>query len=260
MDYGVKVNAKKDDQDCFTSPTQYTQHRDTFGLPVSIPDPSTGYTSCEQKKDHLRTPLHLAIGCKNPDIKIVKFLLDHGKRNPLYLATRNNCGVDVIILLLEHGADFMDALEMLLSGSQIKSSMPTVTVLLNHWAKLSTENRKNSHVLSKIADNWGLPMRDKVQIIKFLLEKGADPNKKNESHETPFALYAAFQLDSEPYLEGLKLFVDHGANVNLVYEGKTPLDWISGEDGTHEAVKFLRSKGALTIDELSSKKSSKDEF
>ncbi len=247
LDHGAKVNAHKEAKSCIISPTQYSEPRqiypfmiDPFGVPIKMRVPIyTPEPKCTYGKEHMRTALDFAVGRKNPDINIIRCLLEQGAKD------------------VDH------FLEELLSTSA--PNMEIVTLVLNIWAGLSAEDRKKSLALRDVVENWDISTRDRTQIIKFLLEKGANPNKEDDDHETPFGLYVAIPLASKAYLEGLKLFINHGAaDVNIIRNGRTPLDSILDLMGKgyamHEAVAYLKSKGALTLKELSTKKSSKDEL
>ncbi|KAJ5169200.1 uncharacterized protein N7482_004794 [Penicillium canariense] len=80
-----------------------------------------------------------------------------------------------------------------------------------------------------------------IEIVKLLLDKGADPNI-NEVHSGRTPLYYAAE---KGYNEVVKLLLDKGANPNTneVRDGRTPLHCAVGK-GYNEVVKLLLDKGA----------------
>jgi ankyrin repeat protein len=64
-------------------------------------------------------------------------------------------------------------------------------------------------------------VRQNVQLVKDLLDAGADPNATGEDNQTP--LHHAAGRDS---LEIIQLLLAHGASSSLVdIYGRTPVDW-----------------------------------
>ncbi len=90
----------------------------------------------------------------------------------------------------------------------------------------------------KTALNWAA-FYNKLEMVKTLLAKGADPNVVEKDGETP--LYRAAFNDK---LEMVKALLDGGAKPNLATKyGKTPLHWAAYHDNL-EMVKALLAKGA----------------
>ena len=119
-------------------------------------------------------------------------------------------------------------------------------------------------------------MSEKVQVVEFLLSKGADPNLQNSMGETPLH-YAAdnslleiakllcqhqadpnvpntdgetalFQAVYRDHLEMLQLLLEHGANPNLVcsHLGRSPLHYaIAG--GHVDTARLLGRIGASAV-------------
>lgn len=79
--------------------------------------------------------------------------------------------------------------------------------------------------------------KNNLDIVKFFVEKGANPNASQKSH-TP--LLIAIQQDN---FETMKYLVTQGADVNLKIEGKVPL-CAASRSGNLEIVKYLVEHGA----------------
>eukprot|EP00944_MAST-04C_sp_MAST-4C-sp1_P012559 g12559.t1 len=78
-----------------------------------------------------------------------------------------------------------------------------------------------------------------TDIVKLLLEQGADPNKKNKYGITPL-----HQAAREGHTEVCKLLLEKGADPNKAKNnGSTPLHW-AAYDGHTEVAKLLLDKGA----------------
>ena len=74
--------------------------------------------------------------------------------------------------------------------------------------------------------------------VQLLLDKGADPNVRNEAGATALM----WAVDD---LEKTRLLLDHGADVNAQSnDGRTPLLIAAGQNGCNEIVKLLLDRGA----------------
>jgi ankyrin repeat protein len=78
----------------------------------------------------------------------------------------------------------------------------------------------------------------RIEVVKLLLEKGADVNGHNEGGETPLH-YAAWG----GHVKVMEILLDHGANPTLKGTGcGTPMQW-AGRGGQIEAIKVLMRYG-----------------
>jgi hypothetical protein len=90
-----------------------------------------------------------------------------------------------------------------------------------------------------------------IQVVEWLLQRGArtvfpDPDGDLDAAPLTSAI-------SEGHLDVVKLLLEHGSPVNLVYRGLAPLDWTSKP----EMVALLRSFGAKTAKELQAEQPAK---
>lgn len=164
------------------------------------------------------TPLHLAI--TNADTRILPYLIERGAKlnaqdkygvTPLMKAV-NHFKTDIVKLLLEKGA--LVAFEGIYGNTAL-------------------------HILLNTAyNNYTNPKG--LEIVKLLVENGADVNAKNKKELTP--LMEAVKVKNPAYAIYL---VEKGANINdqESSEGKTPLIFAAMFDRV-ELIKFLLEKGA----------------
>ena len=83
------------------------------------------------------------------------------------------------------------------------------------------------------------------EVIKMLLDAGADPNKKDKRGQTPLFLACTQKIGDLGYPCSVKLLLDNGADPNTKdIFGCTPLHYAVA-DGIKDAVKVLLDGGAL---------------
>ena len=87
--------------------------------------------------------------------------------------------------------------------------------------------------------NTALHLASTPEIVKLLLDKGANPEARNNQNDTPL-IFASFNDNTE----SVKLLLEKGADPNAQNSnGNTPLIFASSNDNT-ESVKLLLEKGA----------------
>ncbi|XP_013391240.1 ankyrin-1-like [Lingula anatina] len=108
-----------------------------------------------------------------------------------------------------------------------------VKLLLDSGAEVNAENEDGRTPLYWAAEEGH------EDIVKLLLEHGTDPNITNEWGRTP--LYWAAE---EGHEDIVKLLLEHGTDPNITNEsGRTPLCW-AAEEGHEDIVKLLLERGA----------------
>ncbi|AGC01921.1 ankyrin repeat protein [Acanthamoeba polyphaga moumouvirus] len=183
---------------------------------------------------------------RNGDYEYVKYMLDNGYNpnyslgyeTPLMIAMSNKENIKIINLLLEYGAD--------INKCDNKGWTPLMTSIFC----------------------------GKQNIMKFFLEKGADPNKSGNQLNCLFLvcnkmLFNDWNLDSFKLLlnygmnpnynistifnllmsdneaqEFVKLLIDHGLNTRMKYDKKSVLDFLK-ENNWFESTQLLKNQELL---------------
>ncbi|XP_069787505.1 ankyrin repeat and SOCS box protein 3 isoform X2 [Narcine bancroftii] len=156
------------------------------------------------------TALHLA--AKHGHLEIVRILLQAGA-NPDAITNEN---VTPLFLATEKGY------------------IAVVRILLKYGARI---NGFHSACLWSVVHQAAY--QGHLEVLKFLLGKGADKESKDDYGITPLFLAAQYGK-----LESLRILVQHGSNVNCqAYDKATPL-FIAAQEGHVECVELLLSHGA----------------
>ena len=165
---------------------------------------------------------------------------DH-EYTPLYAASHIG-QVDVIRWLLNHRAE-VDACSSHgftpLSEAANMMEFEAVQVLYEHNADINFRDLKGRTTLYWILGYCG--SKDQfVDMVRLLLELGADPNICANDHTTPL-----HEASSRGLLEAARLLLRHGAKVDEKDgTGKTPLQ-VAASKGNDEMMKLLVEHGAM---------------
>ena len=149
--------------------------------------------------------------------------------------------LDIMRWLLDHGAD-ANARESSgltpLSGAVAAMHVDAVQLLLDHNADINSQSDEGNTLLyyatlgnsdGKVAD-----------IMRRLLQRGADPNICNNDHTTPL-----HQASSKGLLEAARLLLSYGAKVDEKdKKGMTPFQ-LAASKGHDEMTKLLLEHGAV---------------
>jgi|GEM_PF-5641522 len=204
------------------------------------------------------TPLMYA--CQNNNLETIKFLLENGADvskanpegfNPLMIAASNGY-YDLFKLLLENGADYkitynpkisdINILDFAIQGSNLDLVKYTIE-------KLNFDvNRKDKGGYNPILVASNLNKEGKLDIIKFLVSKGADVNSQLIQSYDATANGNGEEYTDENIEEELEN-IDQKSNENnedieqdIIY---TPLlNVFNSEIDKRETIKFLVSQGA----------------
>ena len=165
----------------------------------------------------------------------------NNSRTPLFAASFGG-QVDVMRWLLDHGADInarsnfrFTPLLYAADGMHLEA----VQVLLEYHADINSRGSDGDTLLSWVLSNCNGKERF-VDMVRLLLELGADPNVCNNDHKTPLHETSFCGL-----LEAARLLLSHGAKVDEKDgEGRTPFQ-LAAINGHDELVKLLTEHGAV---------------
>ena len=161
----------------------------------------------------------------------------HGN-TPLRTASTHG-QIDIMLWLLDHGADVnarSDSGFTPLSSAAHAMDLEAVQVLLEHNANINIQDNKGQTPLCWVLSNC--PPKGKfVDMVRLLLDRGADPNICNDDHSTPL-----HQASSRKLLEAARLLLSCGAKVDEKDgRGKTPFQLAASD----EMAKLLLEHGAV---------------
>ena len=161
-----------------------------------------------------------------------------GNFTPLYAASTDD-QVDIMRWLLNHGADKNARNISLWTPLYFAAFMgePTaVQVLLEYDADSNLQDIRGRTPLGRALDYGS---EGKVDVVRRLLEHGADPNIRT-NHTTPL-----HHASCRGFLEVARLLLRYGAKVDEKDEnGKTPLQMVASS-GHEEMTKLLIEHGAV---------------
>ncbi|MFC1498614.1 ankyrin repeat domain-containing protein [Verrucomicrobiota bacterium] len=183
------------------------------------------------------------------DLKTAKLVLKYGAdvnfrsagQLPLEEAIRNPDTSEIAFYLIEHGAniDLVDTSEQpLLLRALHSEKYDLIRFLIERGMDANTKH-EGGFLLERVAYKikpWKND-KDAQELTLWLLEHGANPNATNENGVSVFAsVYNNTNL--------APMFVEHGANVNVLSYDKNPLLWEAIDDRNIDLVAFLLQNGA----------------
>ncbi len=162
--------------------------------------------------------------------------------NRRLLQAAENSEYDAALVALQHGAlpnarGFFKMSPLLWAVS--KHNLPLVKLLLDYGAD-PNQPKKDGVAPILLATVFPPPDVDDLSIADLLVERGADVNRRTDTHDTPL-IWVAFY----GHVPIAKFLLQHGADVNAVDQfGQTPLNM--AERKHHEdMISFLTSHGAI---------------
>ena len=160
---------------------------------------------------------------------------------PIHSAS-NDGSVDVVRWLLNHGADvntWCNYRFTPLHEAASHTHIECVQVLIDHNANTNLQDYGGQTPLSWATEQEG---GDTLDIVRRLLEHGADPNICDIRHLTPL-----HEASYRGLLEVTRLLLSYGAIVNVEdKEGRTPLR-MAASKGHHQIMRLLLEHDAVPL-------------
>ncbi|KAN0136186.1 hypothetical protein V8E53_006046 [Lactarius tabidus] len=199
---------------------------------------------------HICAPLPAALYQRH--FRVADLLYEHGavvdvqghyKLTPLHGASVSG-KVDIMRWLLSHGADTNsrdDDLWTPLYMAAFNIRLEAVQVLLEHNADINSQDIEGGTPLIRVLlEDRSSPEGKIVDMVRWLLEHGADPNIRR--HDNTTALHRASSRGS---LEVAQLLLSYGAKVGEKDgSGRTPFQ-LAASKGNDEMTKLLVEHGAV---------------
>ena len=171
-------------------------------------------------------------------------VLDLDGCTPLHVTAEILQSVDIMRWLLKHGANASTQTHngrTPLHRAALNANLEAVQVLLEYNPDIGLRDTTGDTPLHDVLTEIGLSPEEKVvEIVRRLLEYGADPNAcRLRSGSTPL-----HQASSRESLEVTRLLLSYGANINEKEgEGKTPVQVASSD----EMRKLRSEQGAVAL-------------
>jgi len=179
-----------------------------------------------------------------------------GGRRPAIEHAAQSCTPEFVKLLLDRGADVNRKCEAygntaLMSAAKA-GKVETTRLLLDSGADPNARNRHGDTALLAVTESLShraqFPLTDKpnddyLQIVRLLLEKGADVNMSRTGKYSQ-GVTALMHCSVARNPELVKLLLDKGADVNAKSEGGATALINCARGGDLEALKLLLDKGA----------------
>ncbi len=180
---------------------------------------------------------HILDALDDHDHELAKLLIQLGAnvnahypdRYPLiYLMIDDAPAADLVALLVQSGADVnvsnSDGNTPLTMSILFKRKLCSA-LLIAAGADLNLDGKKPGITPLAIASQVA-----NVELVRYLLDKGADPNVVGNDGFTPLHLALMGTPDDKPSIEVVKLLLDHGANPRIKTKAiGTPIESAEGE-------------------------------
>jgi ankyrin repeat protein len=208
----------------------------------------------------------LLTATQNRHYKLAAWLLDHGADpnlankggwNPLYLATDNRNIESGDYPVRKPDMDHLDFIKLLVAkGANVNGRVCGVQSTAKECKGDTTETRTN-FTMQWLYEDGATPFlraaqSSDVELMKFLLSKGADPKIATEHNDTALSVAAGigwvegvtYEWSEKANVEAVKMCLDAGIDVNAAdFEGRTALHG-AAHKGRTEVIQMLADHGA----------------
>jgi len=136
-----------------------------------------------------------------------------------FLVAVQGANFGVAEFLLSRGANPEPGLRYLEQAVKNEPTIEIIQFLVSKGADVKTKNERGDTLLHLAM------MRGSPEVVKFLVSKGADVNAKDSNGGTPLHWVAGERMHTREHVEVAKFLVSQGADVNAKNSnGETPLD------------------------------------
>jgi uncharacterized protein len=208
----------------------------------------------------------LLTSTQNRHYKLSTWLLDHGANpnlankggwNPLYLATDNRNIESGDYPVRKPDMDHLDFIKLLVAkGANVNGRVCGVQSTPKECKGDTTETRTN-FTMQWLYEDGATPFlraaqSGDIELMKFLVSKGADPKIATEHNDTALSVAAGigwvegvtYEWSEKANVEAVKMILDAGVDVNAVdFEGRTALHG-AAHKGRTEVIQMLADHGA----------------
>ena len=197
------------------------------------------------KNNNEQTPLHAVISSENPNINVVKILIENGaninekaKGNLPIIIAANNQRENIVNLLIDNGANIPindEDGEKLLRLSVSRNLEKLFTTMLQKGASLNLQVSNNASLLHHAVKY------DCEAMVNKLIAGGLDINQTDFAEWTPLHYAAYYNRDKIA-----SILIKHGAKINATtIMGKSPYN-LAEENNHPDIVKILIALHANT--------------
>jgi len=215
------------------------------------------------------TPLYVSITTLPHNIKIIEYLLNNKAdincpaRNditPLMAASAHHSLSDVFQLLLEHDAevnkkDYQGCTPLFCAVEA--GLVENVRELIRRGADVNAVTIRNETPLHKVVNDikCGKYNEQRFQIIKMLLEAGADPNIQSNVKESPLYILLFCELKTSVLRKIIELFLKHKVDLaQYNTDGEFTVLTIVCQNDKYELAELFLKNGAKANQLITNKK------
>jgi len=181
--------------------------------------------------------------------KVIKYLISQGITTTLSISdysgytalhyAAQDCRLDIIELLVKAGAKMNDQnqdgntpLHFLMQHKPTSDLIKTIEVCIDKGCDLNITNKFGETPLYQAA------IKLKIDIVNFLLIKGANPNIKTYSGDA--IMHKIIYITNPDSITIIKILLQFGADIKAIgSDGKKPLDMLSATPANKELLSLL---------------------